>query len=270
MVHTGTKDLSSKADLFLKSVPLLSPLTDAQRAMLAENLEEIFFDDGEYVVNMGDIDWYPCRKSWCDKKFTAHVARAKHEQQCYEPDDDLPNPMPAQAAASSAAASGSDAAACRQSAASSSASSSAAHEAQGSSTRATGSSSAVPAQPAGSDASRWATAGGASAKIVRLNVGGQLFCTTLETLQKQESMLSLMFSGRFNPALTDERGAVLIDRDGVPAWPNWPSCGRGGARASPDTTYFRPKAVDLGCHNLASLIYTIPSCVSFLAEDAVT
>ena len=56
---------------------------------------------------------------------------------------------------------------------------------------------------------------GPPTRVVRLNVGGQIYCTTLETLTSQESMLSLMFSGRFEPALSDEHGGVLIDRDGT-------------------------------------------------------
>lgn len=56
---------------------------------------------------------------------------------------------------------------------------------------------------------------GPATRAVRLNVGGQIYCTTLETLTSQESMLSLMFSGRFEPALSDEQGGVLIDRDGT-------------------------------------------------------
>ena len=60
-----------------------------------------------------------------------------------------------------------------------------------------------------------AAAAGSPTRVVRLNVGGQVYCTTLETLTSQESMLSLMFSGRFEPALSDEQGGVLIDRDGT-------------------------------------------------------
>ena len=55
MVQTGAQALQSKTDGFLKSVPLLSVLTDGQRASLAENLEEITFKDSEYVVAAGDI-----------------------------------------------------------------------------------------------------------------------------------------------------------------------------------------------------------------------
>ena len=40
-------------------------------------------------------------------------------------------------------------------------------------------------------------------EIVRLNVGGQSFCTTLQTLRSQDSMLAAMFSGRFRPGPSD-------------------------------------------------------------------
>eukprot|EP00042_Codosiga_hollandica_P031427 m.191337 g.191337 ORF g.191337 m.191337 type:complete len:290 (+) comp53638_c0_seq1:132-1001(+) len=52
------------------------------------------------------------------------------------------------------------------------------------------------------------------AKYIKLNVGGCLFQTTLDTLSKQgEHMLSVMFSGRMQ-VKTDEDGWVFIDRDG--------------------------------------------------------
>jgi len=54
-------------------------------------------------------------------------------------------------------------------------------------------------------------------KYVKLNVGGSLFQTTLQTLvssrHTQGSMLQRMFSGTVD-VLTDEEGYVLIDRDG--------------------------------------------------------
>ena len=53
-----------------------------------------------------------------------------------------------------------------------------------------------------------------SGDLVRLNVGGQTFCTTLATLSAEETMLSAMFSGRFD-VRTDANGAVFIDRDGT-------------------------------------------------------
>lgn len=47
--------------------------------------------------------------------------------------------------------------------------------------------------------------------IVTLNVGGQLFSTTIETLTKEECLFTKMFSGRFD--LRDHQGATFIDRD---------------------------------------------------------
>ena len=42
-------------------------------------------------------------------------------------------------------------------------------------------------------------------KIIRLNVGGILFTTSLDTLLSDEdSMLALMFSGRYNVEKDDE------------------------------------------------------------------
>jgi cGMP-dependent protein kinase len=55
MVNTGAGDLKNKAENFLKTVEILSPLTDAQRASLANCMEELSFNDGEYVVEMGDV-----------------------------------------------------------------------------------------------------------------------------------------------------------------------------------------------------------------------
>ena len=52
-------------------------------------------------------------------------------------------------------------------------------------------------------------------KIIRLNVGGILFTTSLDTLLYDEnSMLALMFSGRYNVEKDDE-GWYFIDRDGT-------------------------------------------------------
>ena len=49
---------------------------------------------------------------------------------------------------------------------------------------------------------------------VKLNVGGTMYRTSLETLRKDaDSMLSAMFSGRFD-LKPDEDGAYFIDRDG--------------------------------------------------------
>jgi hypothetical protein len=48
-------------------------------------------------------------------------------------------------------------------------------------------------------------------KIVTLNIGGQLFSTTIETLTNEECLFTKMFSGRFD--LRDHQGATFIDRD---------------------------------------------------------
>ena len=51
--------------------------------------------------------------------------------------------------------------------------------------------------------------------IVNLNVGGQIYTTSLATLTKySESMLGAMFSGRF-AAQKDSNGNYFIDRDGA-------------------------------------------------------
>lgn len=49
---------------------------------------------------------------------------------------------------------------------------------------------------------------------VSLNVGGDVYTTTLDTLTRyRDSMLGAMFGGQI-PVLRDERGNVFIDRDG--------------------------------------------------------
>ncbi|KAL7672566.1 hypothetical protein ACOME3_007451 [Neoechinorhynchus agilis] len=50
-------------------------------------------------------------------------------------------------------------------------------------------------------------------KYVKLNVGGQLFLTSADTLLKQDGMLRAMFSGAID-SKRDSEGWVLIDRDG--------------------------------------------------------
>uniref|UniRef100_A0AAV2MS28 BTB domain-containing protein n=1 Tax=Knipowitschia caucasica TaxID=637954 RepID=A0AAV2MS28_KNICA len=50
-----------------------------------------------------------------------------------------------------------------------------------------------------------------SSKYVKLNVGGALYYTTMQTLTKQDTMLKAMFSGRME-VLTDSEGWILIDR----------------------------------------------------------
>jgi uncharacterized protein YjbI with pentapeptide repeats len=56
-----------------------------------------------------------------------------------------------------------------------------------------------------------------SSSIVRLNVGGMLFATTIDTLTQRdtESMLAVMFSGRHRLHMDANMGAVFIDRDGT-------------------------------------------------------
>lgn len=49
---------------------------------------------------------------------------------------------------------------------------------------------------------------------VSLNVGGEIYTTTLDTLTRcRDSMLGAMFTGQI-PALRDSRGNIFIDRDG--------------------------------------------------------
>ena len=50
-------------------------------------------------------------------------------------------------------------------------------------------------------------------RYVKLNVGGRLFSTSIDTLTKQDNMLRAMFSGRMDVA-TDSDGYILIDRCG--------------------------------------------------------
>eukprot|EP01121_Diplochlamys_sp_Union-15-3_P011335 TRINITY_DN3271_c0_g1_i3.p1 TRINITY_DN3271_c0_g1~~TRINITY_DN3271_c0_g1_i3.p1 ORF type:complete len:305 (-),score=37.13 TRINITY_DN3271_c0_g1_i3:27-941(-) len=49
---------------------------------------------------------------------------------------------------------------------------------------------------------------------IKLNVGGQKFVTSRETLLKEESMISAMFSGRYKVEC-EEDGYYFIDRDGT-------------------------------------------------------
>ena len=53
------------------------------------------------------------------------------------------------------------------------------------------------------------------AKTLKLNIGGQLFTTSLETMKKDPgSMLHAMFSGRFDSKPAED-GSYFIDRDGT-------------------------------------------------------
>lgn len=55
-----------------------------------------------------------------------------------------------------------------------------------------------------------------SSSLVRLNIGGKKFCTTVGTLTHREpdSMLAAMFSGRHTLCQDSEKGYVFVDRDG--------------------------------------------------------
>ncbi|KAJ6761731.1 hypothetical protein OIU74_024396 [Salix koriyanagi] len=52
--------------------------------------------------------------------------------------------------------------------------------------------------------------------LIRLNIGGKKFCTTIDTLTQREpdSMLAAMFSGRHTVSEDPDKGYVFIDRDG--------------------------------------------------------
>ncbi|PFX30109.1 BTB/POZ domain-containing protein KCTD21 [Stylophora pistillata] len=53
------------------------------------------------------------------------------------------------------------------------------------------------------------------ASLIKLNVGGKIYKTTLDTLRKdRDSVLCAMFSGRFELKADPEDGAYFIDRDG--------------------------------------------------------
>ncbi|XP_021992010.1 FH protein interacting protein FIP2 [Helianthus annuus] len=57
----------------------------------------------------------------------------------------------------------------------------------------------------------------ACSSIVRLNIGGSIFCTTVDTLTHREphSMLAAMFSGRHTVHKDSDTGCVFVDRDGT-------------------------------------------------------
>ncbi|KAI3987374.1 hypothetical protein MKX01_022655 [Papaver californicum] len=52
--------------------------------------------------------------------------------------------------------------------------------------------------------------------LVRLNIGGKKFSTTIDTLTQREpdSMLAATFSGRHTLSQDSEMGPVFVDRDG--------------------------------------------------------
>ncbi|XP_062113594.1 FH protein interacting protein FIP2-like [Humulus lupulus] len=55
-----------------------------------------------------------------------------------------------------------------------------------------------------------------SSSMIRLNIGGKKFYTTIDTLTQREphSMLAAMFSGRHTVCQDPEKGFVFVDRDG--------------------------------------------------------
>ncbi|GAV82777.1 Pentapeptide domain-containing protein/K_tetra domain-containing protein/Pentapeptide_4 domain-containing protein [Cephalotus follicularis] len=55
-----------------------------------------------------------------------------------------------------------------------------------------------------------------SPSLIRLNIGGKKFCTTIDTLTQREpdSMLAAMFSGRHTLCQDSDNGYVFLDRDG--------------------------------------------------------
>jgi hypothetical protein len=50
-------------------------------------------------------------------------------------------------------------------------------------------------------------------RIIKLNVGGVRYATSVATLSLENSYFSALFSGRWQQNLTDE-GEVFLDRDG--------------------------------------------------------
>lgn len=55
-----------------------------------------------------------------------------------------------------------------------------------------------------------------SSKYVKLNIGGALYYTTMQTLTKQDTMLKAMFSGRME-VLTDSEGKGPLPASLAPA-----------------------------------------------------
>lgn len=52
-------------------------------------------------------------------------------------------------------------------------------------------------------------------EVVTLNVGGELYTTSVATLTKYpDSMLGVMFNGKFPTTTKDKQGNCFIDRDG--------------------------------------------------------
>ena len=65
-----------------------------------------------------------------------------------------------------------------------------------------------------------------SSKYVKLNVGGALYYTTMQTLTKQDTMLKAMFSGRME-VLTDSEGRLHphLSRLSDVTWEGSAGCG---------------------------------------------
>ena len=59
-----------------------------------------------------------------------------------------------------------------------------------------------------------------SSKYVKLNVGGRLYYTTIETLTKHDTMLRAMFSGRMD-VLTDSEGRKKTVYFVIVSWDIW-------------------------------------------------
>ena len=57
-----------------------------------------------------------------------------------------------------------------------------------------------------------------SHKYVKLNIGGMLYVSTLDTLTREDSMLRAMFSGRMNMDKDEEGNSIVTVRPVVPTW----------------------------------------------------
>eukprot|EP00061_Rhincodon_typus_P012205 g37793.t1 len=86
--------------------------------------------------------------------------------------------------------------------------------------------SAVSPVPAASTRTTSFKGASPSSKYVKLNVGGALYYTTMQTLTKQDTMLKAMFSGRME-VLTDSEELVLKKLYLGTLVPKHPKWGRG-------------------------------------------
>lgn len=82
-----------------------------------------------------------------------------------------------------------------------------------------------------------------SSKYVKLNVGGALYYTTMQTLTKQDTMLKAMFSGRME---------VLTDSEGKPGVPGR-GCASGRGRPSSSEKQHKPTSGFLLCSVLPDM-----------------